>query len=282
MRIAQIILPTASDFDRRSQQTDAALLATRHEVLTTSFEGAVAAGAAVAHVYAGAGFDAPGARQFPLPWVATAAPRQRRFIWRKPAVPDAVLSSLDLPEAVDESYFAAPDGRAGATSPPYRLGTYGRDRPGVMNLIELTLSRIQRFRDDIEWLVFDDRPSTADLAGVDAWVDPATAESDFDGFVAEAIVAGKIVVATRTAMNASRLEKGRTGFLVPPGDPNELTHAILAALFKSEVASTKIEAAKQTAGKFRPRQRLRALEKIYEAVTHETKARPFDIAATRP
>ena len=41
-------------------------------------------------------------------------------------------------------------------------------------------------------------------------------ENDFDGFVAEAIAAGTAVIASRTAINVQRLEKGRTGVLVPP------------------------------------------------------------------
>ena len=48
----------------------------------------------------------------------------------------------------------------------------------------------------------------------------------------------------------------------PPA--NELTHAILAALFKPEVAQQKIEAARQTISKFHPRQRLRALTQLIE------------------
>jgi glycosyltransferase involved in cell wall biosynthesis len=97
------------------------------------------------------------------------------------------------------------------------------------------------------------------------WVDPALDADDRDGFVAEAQVAGKIVVASRTPINIKRLEKGRTGFLVPAADPNELTHAILAALFKPEVSDSKIEAAKQTISKYHPRQRLRALMLILNA-----------------
>ena len=133
-------------------------------------------------------------------------------------------------------------------------------------MVDQTLARIARFRDDIHWQLFDRAPTPDDLAGVDAWIDPAVHEDDFDGFVAEAIAAGKAVVASQTAMNSQRLEAGRTGLLVPPNDPNELTHAILSALFKPEVARSKIEAAKQTAGKFRPRQRLRVLERIYETL----------------
>ena len=84
--------------------------------------------------------------------------------------------------------------------------------------------------------------------------------------MAEALVAGNVVVASRTIINVTRLEKGRTGFLAPPNDPNELTHAILAALFKPELGQEKLSAARQTISKFRPRQRLRALVPIYESL----------------
>ena len=98
------------------------------------------------------------------------------------------------------------------------------------------------------------------------WVDPAIDENDFDGFVAEAIAAGTPVIASRTAINTQRLEKGRTGVLVPARDPNEWTHAILAALFKPEFRLSKTVAAQQTASKFRPRNRARALIQLYESL----------------
>ena len=79
-------------------------------------------------------------------------------------------------------------------------------------------------------------------------------------------MAGLPVVAARTAVNSARLEKGRTGWLVPMNDPNEMTHAILSALFKPEVASSKTGAARQTASKFRARQRLRVLAALYESL----------------
>ena len=51
----------------------------------------------------------------------------------------------------------------------------------------------------------------------------------------------------------------------PAGRP-EFTHAILAALFKPEFAQQKIDAARQTREKFRPRQRLRVLTQVYESL----------------
>ena len=266
MLIAQILLPDASWFDRKSQALDAAMLAGRRDVILTTFEGAVRAGAAIAHVYGPAGFTLPSG--FGIPYVAAGPPRRRHFAWREPVAPRAIVSPLDnLPEAVDETYF---DPRAGGDASPSRtpkvVGAFGRHRAGVLSMVELTLARIHRFRDDVDWLLFDRAPTPADLSLVDAWVDPAISEEDYDGFVAEASVAGKVVVASRVAINVKRLDKGMSGFLVPPRDPNELAHAILAALFKSEVALKKIVAARQTAGKFRARQRLRLLEKIYDAV----------------
>ena len=127
-------------------------------------------------------------------------------------------------------------------------------------MIERTIPRIHRTREDIDWLLLDEVPT--DFDQFDVWIDPTTDDDDYDGFVAEALVAGKIVVASRTPINVKRLEKGRIGILVPPGDPNELTHAILAALFKPEVAQQKIEAARQTISKFHPRQRQRALTQL--------------------
>ncbi|HJT17461.1 MAG TPA: glycosyltransferase [Thermoanaerobaculia bacterium] len=163
----------------------------------------------------------------------------------------------DLPEAVEN--FSG----AGGSIPPIRRPEGRRStiasfrRKSIMGFIEQTMARIHRTRDDIDWLLLDEPPIV--FATFDAWIDPALDADDRDGFVAEAQVAGKIVVATRTPFNGKRLEQGRTGFLVPPGDPNELTHAILAALFKPEVSQPKIEAAKQTISKYQPRQRLRAL-----------------------
>jgi hypothetical protein len=182
------------------------------------------------------------------------------------ASPDITLNyaNLDLPEAVEEAHFVAPAARRlfrrRLAGDPFTLGSFNRRK--VRAMIERTIPRIHRTREDVEWLLLDEPPIPEDFAQFDAWVDPAIEDDDYDGFVAEALVAGKIVVASRTPINVKRLEKGRTGSLVPPGDANELTHAILAALFKPEVAQQKIEAARQTISKFHPRQRLRALTQL--------------------
>ena len=252
MRIAQIILPDASEYERKAARADRRALAGRHELVDD------VRNADVAHVYTSSelrdGFD--------VPYVSSAPLRKSRWPWRKAKEPGFVGTWKTLPEVVEEAYFS---GQLAVGSRQEKVvGSFSRK--STMNMVDQTLARIHRFRDDVVWETFDRTPSPDDLAGVDVWVDPAVDENDLDGFVAEGLVVGLPVVAARTAINAARLEQGRTGWLVPPRDPNEMTHAILAALFKPEVAQGKIQAAKQTVAKFRPRQRLRILSNVYETL----------------
>jgi len=253
--IAQLLLPGASEYERKSQRIDFASLSAEHDVRIGETNDAD-----LIHVYAPDDMRV----DWKLPYVSNVRPKRRRF--RRTAQPERVITPLKdsadsfIPEAVDEIYFG------GETRPPGRptVGTFAR--PHLRNIIEQTAARIQRYRDDVDWLLFDTAPSPDDLRGVDVWADPAMSENDFDGFVAEAVAAGTAVIASRTAVNVQRLEKGRTGVLVPPGDPNEWTHAILAALFKPEFRHSKRIAARQTASKFRPRHRARALIELYQSI----------------
>ena len=185
---------------------------------------------------------------------------------RRVKVPHVVDSELEVPEAVEEEYWMV--GRASARpdglKPVLPIGTFARRE--IRNVIGQTYARLTRTRDDIEWRLFERPPTPDELAGVGVWVDPALTDDDRDGFVAEALVCGNVVVASRTIINMQRLEKGRTGFVVPPADPNELAHAILAALFKPELGQAKTSAARQTIAKFQPQRRLRALIPIYESL----------------
>ena len=271
MRIAQIILGGASPFELKCQRVDASALANGHEVFTASdFEGAV--GSDVAHVYGPSPLPRLRKGHFAGAFVASGSPHTRRVEWRAPARPAAILSPLRnddpavrfVPEGVESHFFDAV--KAASQPPIWSVGSYDGGRPGVTNAVEQARHRMQRFRDDVRWVIFDWPPSAGDLAGVDVWVDPATVEDDWNGFTAEALVTGIPVVATRTGMNAQRLENGRIGFLVPPRDPNELTHAILSCLFKPEVSEAKASAARQTISKFRPRQRMRALVEVYASL----------------
>ena len=233
MKIAQIVAPGASEYERKSQRVDfAALSQAGHEVAVYS-DAREVRDADIAHLYGKA---------------------------RRVRIPYVVDAELALPEAVEEAYWSA------ARERRLESGAVGTAlRKDLRNIIQQTHLRLSRSRDDIEWRLFERPPQPAELAEIAVWVDPALGDDDRDGFVAEALVVGNVVVASRTTINVQRLEKGRTGFLVRPNDPNELTHAILAARFKSELGQAKSSAAKQTISKFRPRQRLRALTPIYES-----------------
>ncbi|MDP9360176.1 MAG: glycosyltransferase [Acidobacteriota bacterium] len=263
MIIAQLVLPGASEYERKSQRIDFAALSAEHDVRIGTVTGVD-----IVHIYAPRDLDPATVRDLTVPFVCNARAKTQRFAWRKITQPARVIFPLKetaetfIPEAVEDSYFEP--SAIQQTGNRATVGTYARR--SIRNLVEQTATRIHRFRDDVDWLLFDSAPSIADLRGVDVWVDPAATDDDFDGFVAEALVAGNAVIATRTAINAQRLEKGRTGILVPTGDPNELTHAILAALFKPELRHTRIAAAQQTASKFRPRHRARALNQLYESI----------------
>jgi len=259
MRIAQVLLPGASEFERKSQRIDEAALAGRHEVVVVSLAEVRGSGAQVAHIYASGELPRAAFVGFPIPYISSAEMKQTRWSWRKPVEPELIARPPEVPEAVEDAFF---DARAEAANEVKIIGAFRREP--VRNMVEQTMVRLQRTRGDVTWRIFDEPPSPGDLAGVDLWADLTTSENDLDGFVAEALVVGLPVVAARTAINSARLEKGRTGWLVPPGDPNESTHAILSALFKPEVASNKISAARQTASKFRARQRLRVLLHLYE------------------
>ncbi|HEV2722050.1 MAG TPA: glycosyltransferase [Thermoanaerobaculia bacterium] len=234
MRVAQVTLRNASEYEKKCRRVDRVALAAEHEIVESERD------ADVVHVY-GAGVRRPRL------WSRTAAITPLRFL--------ATLAMTFVPEAVEEQYFAQSATAAAA------VGVFVR--PSVRNLLELTRIRLHRTRDDVDWHLLDRVPTPDDFAQVAVWLDPAAADDDFDGFVAEALAMGRIVVASRTPINVQRLEHGRTGFLVPP-DANEMTHAILTALFKPEIGRPRSEAARQTVSKFKPRQRVRALTELYE------------------
>jgi len=266
MRIVHIVLPGASEYEKKSQRIDFETLGREHEVLLAEDLRNVPS-ADVAQVY-GPRTLLPRLR---MPYIATARHR-RRFRLRPAALLVSPVKHEQfeyLPEAVAQAWFGGAPAPSPAPAPPraaalHTIGSFLR--PSIRPIVEQTVPRLHRTREDVEWLLLERAPSPAELSQFDAWVDPVIDEGDFDGFVAEALVSGKPVIASRTPINIQRLEKGRTGFLVPPGDANELTHAILTALFKPEVAQQRTEAARQTISKFVPRQRIRVLTHILETV----------------
>jgi len=237
MRIAQLLFDNATQYERKCQRIDFAALSAEHEV--QRFDGTSGVrGFDVVHVYG----------------------RRPRFAWlRAPVVVER--ERAELPEAVEEAYFVG----GSDLHQTQMIGVFVR--PAIREMLDRTRARVARTREDVVWRLFDHPPSPDDIASVAAWFDPANGDDDRDGFTAEALVMGRIVIATRTETNVGRLEKGRTGLLVPPHDANEATHAILAALFKPELGISRAVAARQTVSKFKPRQRIRVLLQLYQSVT---------------
>ena len=204
-------------------------------------------------------------RKLGIPYLAESEPISSRLPWRAAPSPAAIVRREQLPEAVERRYRDATVlAYRGAAS--HQIGSFVGSRPGVANIVDQTLARIHRFRDDIEWLRLDRPPEPEELRSLDLWVDPVVQEEDHDGFVAEAIVSGCLVVAGRTKANAQRAADGRAAFLVPPGDPNETAHAIFNALFKPEQSEPRRAAMPSAAARFDAGVRARALTEIYEKV----------------
>jgi len=278
MRIVQIVDPSASHYERKSQRIDADELARWHEVETLVLAGDERnllqrlKNADVVHLYAQHAIPLSLARAIPKPYVSSSELESSLFSWRRRPRPPHRISPLGpaaIPEAVATEFFQPATSR-GTEQPRNRaasaVGVFDGARPDVRRMVELTRVRLERFRDDVTWTLFPSPPGVEELRVIDVWFDPATAESDLDGWTAEALVAGLPVVAARTAINAERLNSGRNGLLVPVGDANQMTHAILAALFKPEVREPRREFARLTRDRFRPERRAMALLGIYETI----------------
>ncbi|MHB0969689.1 MAG: glycosyltransferase [Thermoanaerobaculia bacterium] len=254
MRLLQLVTADAPAFERKLQAIDRRTLEDGHDVMTwTQRDSRIMAGEVefdssrvaleierlgpdVVHVY-GPPLLPPGiGRKWRLPWVATGRPVRRRFSLRAPATPTATVAPTGddaVPEAVASEYLAGARAYEAKMSGRRLIGSIGRGA-AITELVEAVFARLARFRDDVDWNVFDAFPSNEEMDQVDVWVDPAIDDADFDGFVAEALVRGRLTVASRTPINMWRLAGGKYGVLARPADPNEMAHAIANALFKPE------------------------------------------------
>lgn len=280
MRLAQVLLIDLNLYEQKCQRLDAAALASTHDIIQvaidpirSNFDSITARGLLrrlhaaqcdVAHIY-GSALPPAIARRLDVPFVAASEFATSLPFWRSgkrvpsrampPAGPGAISEPVD-----DE--FLHPPARRGHDG-EWIVGSVGPHRPGIRRMLELTLTRIHRFREDVSWHLLDEAPVPEDLAAVDIWVDPAADDGDADGYTAEAMVAGLPVIASRTAVNRFRTDEGRAAVLVPPGDPNELTHAILTALFKPETIAGRLAAARELQPRFSPARRAEALAAVY-------------------
>lgn len=271
MRVVQIIDSTALPHQRRLRTVDAVALAEVADVVEVPAAGlrlelpdaSQANGAIVAHLYAPPGFAPALLKRLPRPLVSESAPRRPRLPWSRIAPPEVVLGPAPdsaAPEAVSNSWFEL---RGRRTDRP-AIGVFARS-DSVREAVAASRSRIERFRGDVRWTILQRFPEPEDLENLAVWLDPSPVD-DHEGGVNEALAAGRIVVASRTPANVARTASGEAGFLVPPGDPNETVHALLAALFKPEAVRPRMMAAEHLSERLRPAARAAKLMEIYRGL----------------
>lgn len=271
MRIIQVVESGALPFQKRLRELDATALATKVELGFAQASGSrldapnlhADRDQSIAHVYAPPGFSPGLLRRLSARVVAEAAPRRPRLPWLRGAAPEVILGpppdSL-APEAVGEAWFAL----SGKRTDRPAIGVFARS-DAVREMIAAIRARIERFRSDVRWTILPRFPEPADMENLAIWLDPAPTD-DHEGAIAEAMAAGRLVVATRTPANTHRLDGGEAGFLFPPADPNEAVHVLLAALFKPEAGRPRLAAAVRHAERLRASARAERLLAIYEGL----------------
>lgn len=280
MRVARLLLATRSHFDLKCFRVDSdgshpaeeerwCLPGTLDGGLEARPEGEIARALRdfapdVLHVY-GSGpvphqlLSASGS----APWLADRSLEAARPLFgRRPRAQTRVLAER-IAEPVADEYFAARPPRA--ASARRRVGSQ-RQSSRSESARDLADARIKRFRDDIDWFLFDTPPTADEMATLDLWVDLADEETDLDGMVGEALALGLPLVATRTAANRRRTADGRAAALCPSRDPNEMAHAIVTMLFKPERATPILTAAAGVRDQFRAEKRREALRLAYAEV----------------
>ena len=287
MFVAQIALAPLSFFDAKSIRHDRATLeSTGSGFLTYHITGQRVRsdkgeltlpdlprelkhhGADLVHIYGLPKGDCQWLRRISRPYVAAFSAPRGRLPWTRLPAPEALVTPLDpesLPEAVDEDYFAEEDSPPRPHG-PFVIGSAGPERKGIAEMTRSTMARLGRFRDDVEWRVFETVPTPGELRELDLWIDPALEELDFDGGTAEALCSRKTVVASRTGINRMRTDQGAAALLVPVGDPNEMTHAILVGLFKPELRKSTSQRLITIGNRFGTSTRAERLMKLYRSI----------------
>ena len=102
------------------------------------------------------------------------------------------------------------------------------------------------------------------LAAMDVFVLPSWAEGMSNALM-EAMAAGRPVVATAVGGNTELVSDGRTGVLVPPGDPGAIARAV-GDLLRDPDRATRLGAAARddVTRRFGARARVAELERLYE------------------
>ena len=98
VKIAQTLVEGASEYERKSQRIDFAGLSGKHEVS--------AADPSIAHIYGPSPIPAAVVSTISIPFVANAPVEKKRFALRKAPQPAVIITPAEVPEAVEEKWFA--------------------------------------------------------------------------------------------------------------------------------------------------------------------------------
>jgi glycosyltransferase involved in cell wall biosynthesis len=142
-------------------------------------------------------------------------------------------------------------------------GVFDNERHHLDRLKELITSlnlqnlvKIEGFRKDARELI----------AAFDVLVLPSILPEPFGLVVAEAMAAGKPVIATAQGGPTEMVVEGETGFLIPPNDPSALASAIKNLLTNPEVTARLGKAARQRfLDHFEMRDYMQRIERLYDA-----------------
>ena len=279
MRVARVVLPSRSHFDLKclkndrdaASNTGQLVLSLGTEVLGDALPGSERELAgrlrqfapSILHIYGSGRVPHALVSAARAPWLADRPLAVSRPLFGRSPDPQARALGLSVPEPVDVEYFESRAQRPPASRP--RVGSL-RQSPRTAVSRDLVDARIRRFRDDVDWILFDAPPSPAQMAQLDLWVDLSSDDVELDGLVTEALVLGLPVVAARTDANVLRTGDGRAAMLCPKGDPNEMAHAVVTMLFKPERREPFIAAAGSLRDRFRPEARRAALARVYAEI----------------
>jgi len=137
---------------------------------------------------------------------------------------------------------------------------------------ELLSSRLQKLSLEKQFAFLGFRQDVPEfLADLDVFVLPSTSEG-FSLATVEAMAAGRPVVVTRSGGPEEIVEDGRSGILVPAGDPESLARAVIHVLQQPEMARTMgQEARTRTERAFSLSRMIRDYENLYDRVLQAEK-----------
>lgn len=270
MKVTLFLAPDADSFEQRCFALDRRTnYPAQIEVEAVDEEPAISTDSSLIFIY-----GPPALSNLRIPIAATRPVTAKRHWWPlRPRLRGEALIATEFAERESAGRtFVVPE----AVDPEFSLVREKRgtrplvawvERPEVRELMRSVISRAQRFRDDIEWRAIRPPLEPRNLEEVSVFLDPAIHDGDRGGGLAEAMVAGLPTVAARTPINRVRALGGEAGILVPPGDPNEIVHALLNQTFKPELSASLLETSDREIGRFDPERRARHLAEAWQALT---------------